>query len=115
METKKLIKINLIIGIIISLFLSIKGAINYGWFSCIGLMVIKECSLFKWILQIIILSIVFTLLLILIEYGAKHLYKSFKEKKPGSVPKKKEEVKEKVEELKEEIKEEKPKKKVIKI
>jgi uncharacterized membrane protein (UPF0182 family) len=110
MKIKTTTKVNSVISIILSLFFSIKGSINYGWFSCMGLREIQKCSFFNWLFQIVILFIVFLLIIIGIEYGAKYLYKSYSKKTP--------EEPEKVEEKqapKEEKTEEEPKKKVIKI
>ncbi len=110
LEPKTLLKINFTASLILALYLSIKGSINKGWFSCLGIMRVRSCSWFGWLLQIIILIAVFVLIFTGIWHGVKYLIKSVE----------KEEVKEKVEEVKKEIEEEKPteepkKKEVIKI
>jgi hypothetical protein len=126
MNIKTLLKINLVIGSILSLYFSIKGSMNYGWFSCLLFTKVVSCNLIKWLMQIIVLVILFTLIFLGIEYGIKYLYESYLKKKPKEEGKVKE-LKEKVKELKTELKEkktsaekegkieEKPKKKVIKI
>ncbi|MBR9691980.1 hypothetical protein GOV06_04280 [Candidatus Woesearchaeota archaeon] len=119
MDKKTLIKINLVISIILSLYFSIKGAMTHGWFSCMNVWLtdIDSCSFLNWITQIVLLVIVFGAVLTGIEYGIKYLFK-LQKRKPEE--KEKEEVKEKVEEVRKEIEEKKeevkePEKKVIKI
>ena len=110
---KRLLQINLTIGVVLSFFLSIKGSMNNGWFSCMNLLLtdIKRCSFLSWILQVVILLAVFTLILTGIEYGVKYLFKSTRDK----IKAKKEKAP--AEASKEEAKAEetKPEKKVIKI
>ena len=122
MNAKTLMQINLTIGIILSFYFSIKGSMNYGWFSCMGLSKIYSCSFISWIIQIIVLVLLFTVILIGIEYGAKYLFTLLK-KKPKEEKKEVKETpkKEAGTQIKsgssqvEEKKEEPKKKKVIKI
>ena len=112
MKTKTLIKINGMIAVILSLFFSIKGSMNYEWFSCLGLKGVVPCGFFRWLIQVIVLVIFFGAILTGIEYGIKRL---FKKEKPGAVEETEEKSDGKVEEKESAKEEEKPTKKVIKI
>ncbi|MBD3354412.1 hypothetical protein GF361_00325 [Candidatus Woesearchaeota archaeon] len=112
MKFKKILKTNTIIGIIISLYFSIKGSMTNGWFTCMTLNEVQSCTVIGWVLQIIILSIIFIVILIGIFYGMLRLFKSVKKEKPEEKKKKKEETKKEKDPKKEEKKQEKPKKKI---
>ncbi|MEE9526006.1 MAG: hypothetical protein V3V78_05365 [Candidatus Woesearchaeota archaeon] len=101
MEFKDILKTTSVIGIALSLYFSISGSLNNGWFSCMTLTKVQSCTVLGWILQIIIVSIIFTALLIGITYGALYLIKSIKKqeapkKEPEKVEEKPKEEKKKI-------------------
>ena len=113
-KIKTWIKADLIVGLILSLYLSIKGSLTNGWFTCIGTSAVYKCTPIRWIFQIIALALAIAVVFWLIGYGIKYLFKQlFKKEGEKETEEKKQENKkeEKVEEKKEEIKE----KKIIKI
>ena len=111
----------MIISIVLSLYISIKGSMTNGWFTCISVTQVTECGFLKWIIQVVVLIIIFALILLGIEKLVVDSYNKYTEKLKKNI--KKEEVKKETEEikdsqkkdseLKEEVEEEP--KKVVKI
>jgi hypothetical protein len=110
-----ILKTTSVIGIALSTYFSVKGSMNNGWFSCMNLTTVKSCTVLGWLLQVIILSLIFTAILIGITYGVMYLFKSIKKQEQAAESPKEEVPKEEVKEApKEEVKEE-PKPEAIKI
>ena len=97
MKTKT--QINMIISIVLSLYISIKGSMTNGWFTCISVTQVTECGFLKWIIQVVVLIIIFALILLGIEKLVVDSYNKYTKKIKKNI--KKEEVEKKTEKVEE--------------
>ena len=101
MRWKTIFKINAVISIAISLYITIQGFISHGEPVCLGLKEVTKCTIPQMLIQVAVFTIIAFAALTLILGGTKLL---FKKRKPKAA--KREKI---------EIPKEKPKKEIIKI
>lgn len=107
MKYKTIFKINTVLGLAISLYITIQGFISHGAPVCLGLTEITRCGFGQVLMQVLVLAIIAFVALTLIFGGLKLLFKKRKSKQTKLTSSLKEkpskEVKEEIEEPKEEI------------
>lgn len=100
MKYKTIFKINAVISIAISLFITIKGSLSRGYLACMGLKEVTQCGISQMLIQVAVFFIIAFVALTLIIGGIKLL---FKKRKPKAVKEERIEIKEKPKKEKEEI------------
>ena len=81
MKYKTIFKINAVLSLIISLYITIQGFISHGEPVCLGLKEITRCGFVQVLMQVLVLAIIAFVALTLVLGGLKLLFKKRKSKK----------------------------------